>query len=119
MAPTTNRRVIFAEIPVGTYILFDGELIDLPFLINTRRAGVPQPGKTMIYDTSHEIDLEHVPLNGGVLIRTLDLSIDPFMRGRMRQEDVKSYVVCVPSLCVSVHRRMTMTFVFFFFCETQ
>jgi len=35
--------------------------------------------------------LENVPLNGGILIKTLDLSIDPYMRGRMRDPSKKSY----------------------------
>ena len=30
-----------------------------------------------------EIDLDSVPLNGGVLVKTLALSIDPYMRRRM------------------------------------
>ena len=43
------------------------------------------------------IDLETVVLDGGVLIKTLELSIDPYMRIRMRAPEIKSYSV---SLCV-------------------
>ena len=42
------------------------------------------PGETIVYDDSETIDLENVPLNGGFLLKTLELSIDPYMRGRMR-----------------------------------
>lgn len=46
--------------------------------------GYPEPGKTTIYDDSQTIDVDNVPLNGGFLIKTLVLSIDPYLRGRMR-----------------------------------
>ncbi|KAJ7205431.1 alcohol dehydrogenase [Mycena pura] len=69
MAPTTNARVLFASVPKD----------------------FPIPGETTVYDTSQQIDLEHVPLNGGFLIKTLVLSIDPYMRGRMRAPETKSY----------------------------
>jgi len=45
--------------------------------------GYPIPGKTTIYDESEVIDLENVPVNGGVLLKTLVLSADPYLRGRM------------------------------------
>ncbi|KAJ6492666.1 hypothetical protein DFH09DRAFT_947211 [Mycena vulgaris] len=60
MAPITNARVLFAAIPKGAHHF-------------------PIPGETTVYDTSKEIDLEAAPLNGGFLIRTLVLSIDPYM----------------------------------------
>jgi NADPH-dependent curcumin reductase CurA len=44
--------------------------------------GYPVLGKTTVFDASQEIDLENVPLNGGFLLKTLALSIDPFMRGK-------------------------------------
>ncbi|KAF7354140.1 Zinc-type alcohol dehydrogenase-like protein PB24D3.08c [Mycena venus] len=69
MAPITNARVLFAAIPKD----------------------FPIPGETTVYDTSQKIDLETVPLNGGLLIKTLVLSIDPYMRGRMRAAEEKSY----------------------------
>ncbi|KAJ7844828.1 hypothetical protein B0H13DRAFT_1731261 [Mycena leptocephala] len=73
MAPITNARVLFAAIPKD----------------------FPIPGETTVYDVSQKIDLDTVPLNGGFLIRTLVLSIDPYMRGRMRAADIKSYSVRV------------------------
>jgi len=69
MAPITNARVLFAAIPKD----------------------FPIPGETTVYDTSQKIDLETVPLNGGFLTKTLVLSIDPYMRGRMRAAEEKSY----------------------------
>ena len=56
-------------------------------------AGYPEPGKTTIYDESETIDLENVGLNGGFLVKTLVLSIDPYLRGKMRDPKVQSYSV--------------------------
>lgn len=55
--------------------------------------GFPEPGKTTVYDTSEMIDVEKVPLNGGILVKVLQLSIDPYMRNRMREPSKKSYMV--------------------------
>ena len=60
MAPVTNGKLIFNEIPVG----------------------YPVPGKTTIYDASQQIDLDTVPLNGGFLLKVLSVSVDPFQRPR-------------------------------------
>ncbi|KAJ7159263.1 hypothetical protein C8R43DRAFT_994283 [Mycena crocata] len=65
MAPITNGRALFNSIPDG----------------------YPVPGETTVYDTTATIDLENHPLNGGFLLKTLVLSIDPYMRGRMREPD--------------------------------
>ncbi|TFK22693.1 alcohol dehydrogenase, partial [Coprinopsis marcescibilis] len=46
--------------------------------------GYPEPGLTTAYDGSDLISPDTVPLNGGFLLRTLGLSINPSMRGRMR-----------------------------------
>ncbi|KAK7047624.1 hypothetical protein VNI00_006392 [Paramarasmius palmivorus] len=64
MAPVRNARVLFAEIPDDN--------------------AYPEPGKTTVYDTTQTIDLDSVPLNGGFLLKTLVVSVDPYMRGRMR-----------------------------------
>ncbi|KAJ7120596.1 hypothetical protein C8R43DRAFT_1090904 [Mycena crocata] len=68
MAPIQNGRVIFDSIPES----------------------YPIPGETTVYDTSGTIDLETVPLNGGFLVKTLVLSVDPYLRGRMRSPEKKS-----------------------------
>ncbi|KAF8158806.1 hypothetical protein K438DRAFT_1942587 [Mycena galopus ATCC 62051] len=69
MAPVTNARVIFNAIPKD----------------------FPIPGETTVHDTTQTIDLDGVPLNGGFLIKTLVLSVDPYMRGRMHGPEKKSY----------------------------
>ncbi|KAI0045917.1 alcohol dehydrogenase [Auriscalpium vulgare] len=69
MAPVTNARHIFTEIPTG----------------------LPEPGKHIAHDTSRTIDLENEPLNGGFLVKTLILAIDPYMRMKMRDASIKSY----------------------------
>ncbi|KAJ6622524.1 hypothetical protein B0H10DRAFT_2013058 [Mycena sp. CBHHK59/15] len=69
MPSVTNGRVLFNAVPQG----------------------YPVPGETTVYDTTATIDLDNIPLNGGFLIKTLVLSVDPYMRGRMRAPEVKSY----------------------------
>ncbi|KAJ7628587.1 hypothetical protein FB45DRAFT_41089 [Roridomyces roridus] len=61
-------------------------------LFNAVPQGVPIPGETTVYDSSQTIDLENHPLNGGFLVKTLILSIDPGMRTRMRKPEEKGYV---------------------------
>jgi NADPH-dependent curcumin reductase CurA len=62
--------------------------------------GYPVPGETTIYDTTQKIDLD-TSLNGGVLIKVLVLSVDPYLRGRMRRPNPngkQSYSVSGPVL---------------------
>ncbi|QRV84710.1 Zinc-binding dehydrogenase [Ceratobasidium sp. AG-Ba] len=68
MSPTKNGRLIFKSVPKG----------------------YPVPGETTVYDTE-EIDLDTLALNGGVLVKALYLSVDPYLRGRMREATAKSY----------------------------
>ncbi|OCH84743.1 NAD-P-binding protein [Obba rivulosa] len=68
MAPVKNGRHLFNEIPTG----------------------YPEPGKTTIYDDSETIDLEKALLNGGFLVKTLVVSIEPVILGRMRDQSIKS-----------------------------
>ena len=56
-------------------------------------SGLPEPGKTTVLDESEKIDLEATPLDGGFLVKTLVLSIDPYLRGRMRHPSKASYNV--------------------------
>ncbi|KAJ6632166.1 hypothetical protein B0H10DRAFT_2159584 [Mycena sp. CBHHK59/15] len=67
---TENPRVVFAKRP-GT--------------------GFPVPGEHVVFERSHSIDLDSIPLNGGFLTKTLMLSPEPFMRERMRDLSVASY----------------------------
>ncbi|KAF5360148.1 hypothetical protein D9758_011340 [Tetrapyrgos nigripes] len=69
MAPVRNAKLLFKEVPKG----------------------YPEPGKTTVYDTSDTIDLDTVALNGSILIKVLYLSADPYMRGKMRDPNTKSY----------------------------
>jgi len=63
MSPIPNPRVIFNSVPKE----------------------YPVPGETLIYQPDSEtIDLDAVSLNGGILVKTLYLSMDPYMRWRMR-----------------------------------
>ena len=52
-----------------------------PFI--SHAVGYPVPGTTYVYEESETIDVDAVPLDGGVLVKTLALSIDPYMRRRM------------------------------------
>jgi hypothetical protein len=55
--------------------------------------GYPVPGKTTTTVDTETIDLDNAPLNGGFLLKTLVLSIDPYLRGKMRDPKIKSYSV--------------------------
>ena len=46
-----------------------------------------------MYDTSKTIDLENAPLNGGILVKVLVLSIDPYLRRMMVGPDVQNFSV--------------------------
>ena len=81
MAPVRNGRVLFANHPDGMCII-RGIYVKIT---DDNQLEYPIPGKDIIYDESETIDLEHVPLNGGFLLKTLALSLDPYMRGRMRK----------------------------------
>ncbi|KAL1696907.1 hypothetical protein GGG16DRAFT_42590 [Schizophyllum commune] len=63
----------------------------------TIASGYPVPGRTIIYDDSETIDLDNVPLEGGILVKTLVLSIDPYFRGLMAEKtDVPGFVLGEP-----------------------
>lgn len=68
MAPINNVCAVFNEVP----------------------SGYPVVGKTIVTKTE-TIDLDTVPLNGGTLVKTLYLSLDPYLRGMMRDPSAKSY----------------------------
>ena len=96
MTPLTNGRLLFNSVPTGmsllAYTFITSVLDGLP--------GYPEPGKTTVYDTTEMIDLETVVLNGGILIKTLELSIDPYIRDRMRAKEAKFYSVSREELWV-------------------
>jgi len=47
----------------------------------------------VVYEETESIDLANVSLDGGFLVKTTFLSLDPYMRGRMRDESIESYSV--------------------------
>jgi len=69
MAPVRNAAVIFSELPTG----------------------YPEPGKHIKYVTDRTIDIDTVDTKGGLVTKNLVVSIDPYMRGRMRAPEKKSY----------------------------
>lgn len=87
MSPIINGRLLYNEQPTG-------ELIRQQSLSSYSIAiGFPEPGKTTVYDESQIIDLDNVALNGGMLVKTTYLSIDPYLRFRMRDpKDEKNLV---------------------------
>ncbi|PPQ74726.1 hypothetical protein CVT26_005109 [Gymnopilus dilepis] len=76
MAPVVNERVIVAS--------YSGP------------QEYPTPGKTTVYDTTETIDPETTPLNGGFLLKTLELSIDPYLRNRLRKESTAPFTIGAP-----------------------
>lgn len=58
-------------------------------IFNEVPTGVPIPGQTLKLVQS-ELDLESAPLRGGVLVKTVALSLDPYLRGKMRDPKIKS-----------------------------
>ena len=94
MAPLTNGQLLFNSVPTGMFTIgLRLACCDSSNQCFFHHLGYPEPGKTTVYDTTETIDLETVVLNGGILIKTLELSIDPYMRGRMRAPEAKSYSV--------------------------
>ncbi|KAF8588262.1 NAD(P)-binding protein [Ramaria rubella] len=68
--PIRNACIIYQGIPSGSIV----------------------PGETTRYDDTPTIDLEEVTLAGGFLVKLLILSSDPYLRGRMRDLKMKSYI---------------------------
>lgn len=48
------------------------------------------PGKDLTVE-AHEFDLDQAPPAGGVILKHFYTSLDPYMRGRMRSPEIKSY----------------------------
>lgn len=65
---TSNTQIIFSKVPTG----------------------YPQPGEHMTVAKS-TIDLDAPLAEGDYIVKTLVLSVDPYMRGRMREPEKKSY----------------------------
>ncbi|KAK7685726.1 hypothetical protein QCA50_011071 [Cerrena zonata] len=65
MPVVTNGRIIYVEHPTGYY----------------------EPGVHTKY-VEEQLDTDAVPLDGGILVKVLALSSDPYMRHRMRDESI-------------------------------
>ncbi|KDN47627.1 hypothetical protein RSAG8_03417, partial [Rhizoctonia solani AG-8 WAC10335] len=68
MSPTKNSAAVFNSIPQGYPVL----------------------NETIVTGSS-EIDLDNAPLSGGTLVQTVYLSIDPYLRGKMREAASRAY----------------------------
>ncbi|CAE7116869.1 unnamed protein product [Rhizoctonia solani] len=68
MSPTKNSAAIFNSVPEGYPVL----------------------NETIVTGSS-EIDLDNVPLSGGILVKSTYLSIDPYLRGKMRDVSTRTY----------------------------
>lgn len=62
-------------------------------------SGQIDPSTTVKY-VEEEIDLDNAPLNGGVLVKVIALSSDPYMRYRMREPDNNHAAFC-PALVLN------------------
>ncbi|VDB92596.1 unnamed protein product [Peniophora sp. CBMAI 1063] len=74
MAPVPNSRLVFRELP----------------------SGLPDPSSVFELDATPTIDVNAVELDGGFLVRILSLSLDPYMRNRMRPADTEGDMPALP-----------------------
>lgn len=89
MPVVPNGRVLFKEIPNGESFQRTDDLS-----LHDRRSGYPIPGKTTAYDETQTIDTDNVPLEGGFLVKILVISVDPYLRAKMRDPRIKMFTVC-------------------------
>jgi len=73
MPIVTNGKLIYTAHPIGAY----------------------EPGVHSKY-VEEQLDTDAVPLNGGVLVRLIAMSSDPYMIYRMRDPDVPMFAPAVP-----------------------
>ncbi|KIY44554.1 NAD(P)-binding protein [Fistulina hepatica ATCC 64428] len=73
MAPVKNTRVLFNDVPQG----------------------YPIPGKTTVVDDSQIIDLETVPLNGAILLKMREPTIESYPASYRIGEPIDSYGIAV------------------------
>ena len=88
MAPVRNARYIFTAVPRGTW-----PRSSAVYLNADPDAYYPVEGKHMRYDDSQTIDIDNEQLHGGILVKILVVSLDPYMRSKMRDASIESYVV--------------------------
>jgi NADPH-dependent curcumin reductase CurA len=73
MSPVPNTKLVFNEIPQGEPTL-----------------------ETLKVVSSEQIDPEADLKDDEILLKLVCVSLDPYMRGRLRPESVKSYVPAFP-----------------------
>ncbi|KAG9312548.1 hypothetical protein JVU11DRAFT_6943 [Chiua virens] len=73
MAPVTNTCVIFKEVLQGI-----DDATRAPIL------GTYLPGQTTAFVDNQTIDVDNVPLDGGILLKTLVLSLELYVLAKMR-----------------------------------
>ena len=83
MAPTKNGKLLFNQAPAGRLWLICFGLLRLDVFADLADE-YPEPGKTTIYDDSEVIDPEIVPLHGGVLLKMIAFSIEPYFKPHMQ-----------------------------------
>ena len=84
MAPAKNRKLLFNQAPAGklwSSMCFGRLRLDVSADLADE---YPEPGKTTIYDDSEVIDPETVPLHGGVLLKMIAFSIEPYFKPHMQ-----------------------------------
>jgi NADPH-dependent curcumin reductase CurA len=86
MAPIINKRIILKEFPTGKHDTDNrhGNVYLNVSILSHPPLALPVPGQTTTLDASQAIDLDNVPLNGGVLVKTLVLSLEPYVLARMK-----------------------------------
>ena len=52
---------------------------------------IDEPGVHTQY-VEEDVNLDTIPLNGGILVKTIAISSDPYLRYRMRDPSVPSFV---------------------------
>lgn len=68
MAKTQNKALVFKKVPDG----------------------LPKAGQDIVVE-NREIDLDQELQDGSILVKNLYISLDPYMRGKMREAGTKSY----------------------------
>ncbi|EPS42500.1 hypothetical protein H072_3510 [Dactylellina haptotyla CBS 200.50] len=63
-------------------------------IVNSVPNGFPVPGENIIVRTD-EVDISKAP-EGGLVLKVLYVSVDPYMRGRMRDPSIQSYSPAYP-----------------------
>ena len=71
-----------------------------------RSLGYVTPEKTVVYDESEVLDIDTVSIDGGVLLKMLSFSLDPYLRHKMIEKEQRPYerIVSPPR---SAHGRYT------------